>query len=70
MWTDGNWDYFVTSDGYLYRVRRDSQRDAMEEAFRLRMMGWEALNQKLALGVWMFVVLDVLVLAILIGGTR
>lgn len=45
MWSDDQFDYFRTSDGYLYCVRRDLEREEAEARFeramyRIRLMNW------------------------------
>ena len=72
-WSDDRFDYFLTSDGKVARVRRDVVRERAEaEAaeMRRRVMGW---NRAVRIGVTLFVTsaslwLVVLILMALVGG--
>lgn len=67
MWSDEKFDYFKTSDGYLYCVPRNLEREAAEARHK-RNMYWIALeNWTWILLAYAFVTADIVVLGLLIG---
>lgn len=69
MWRDDQFDYFRTSDGYLFRVVRDLEREAAEVDFDKVIHKWQLINWSGKCLVYAFVTADILVLVtLLIGG--
>ena len=69
---DDKFDYFVTSDGYLFCVPRDLVRERAEAEFERRMYWISLVNRGLVYGMVAFCCVDValLVLLLVFGGAR
>ena len=67
MWQDDKFDYFRTSDGYLYRAPRNLEREAEEARFRRAMYRINLMNRALLYFVCSFVSVDIVFLGLLIG---
>ena len=66
IWSDGQFNYFITSDGYLYRVPRNLEREAAEARFKRTMYWIDLMNRALVYFVIAFFSVDVVFLALLI----
>jgi hypothetical protein len=70
MWSDEKFDYFKTSDGYLYCVPRNLEREAAEARFERAMCRIRLMNWAFVCLVYAFVTADISVLIVLlIGGS-
>lgn len=70
MFSDARFNYFVTIDGYLYRVERDLNAEAAEARFARSIYWIRLLNWALICLVWAIVMVDLVALVCLIGGVR
>lgn len=70
MWSNGKFDYFRTSDGYLYCVPRDLERETAEAEAERAMYRRRFINWAFVCLVYGFVTADISVLIVLlIGGS-
>lgn len=71
-WSDACYDYFRTSDGYLYKVPRNLAREAADERFERAMRRINLINRALVYFATAFVSADLVFLGLLIwnGGAR
>jgi hypothetical protein len=72
MWSDNCYDYFMTSDGYIYKVLRNLEREAAEARFERAMYWINIKNRAMLYFVIAFLSMDVVFLTLLIwfGGVR
>lgn len=68
MRSDKKFDYFKTSDGYLYCVPRNLEREAEEARFRRAMYRINLMNRMLLYFVCSFISVDIVLLGLLIYG--
>lgn len=62
MWSDERFDYFRTSDGYLYKVPRNFEREAAEAEFE-RYWYWELMRRwAMRCLIYSFIAVDVVFL--------
>lgn len=67
MWSDEQFNYFRTSDGYLYQVPRNLEREAAEARFKQAMYRLNLMERALLYFFCLFVSVDIVFLVLLIG---
>ena len=67
IWSDEYFDYFKTSDGYIYRALRNLVREAAEARFARNMYWINLMDRALLYFMIAFVSADLVLLGLLIG---
>ena len=66
IWSDGTYDFFRTSDGYLYRAMRNKAREALDAKHQRAMYRIALMNRALMYLVIAFSTADVVFVALLV----